>query len=135
MVDSAGIAGTDRTEHFDGVLRLCRDTDTTALLIHSDTQAVAFVQHCVDRGLDVPRDMAVVGYDDEVAYLAEPAISAVRPPKQYVGRVAVRLITRRLSEGAKRPVHRVQLNPDLIVRDSSLGAPRAASALNLEGSE
>jgi DNA-binding LacI/PurR family transcriptional regulator len=133
MVDSADVAGADRTAHFDRVLRLCGDTDTTALLIHSDTQAVAFVQHCVDRGLDVPGDMAVVGYDDEVAYLAEPAISAVRPPKQYVGRVAVRLITRRLSEGAKRPVHRVQLNPDLIVRESSLGAPRAASAHTPEG--
>jgi DNA-binding LacI/PurR family transcriptional regulator len=126
--DSANVPGGERAAHFDRVLDLCRETGTTAMLVHSDTQAVAFVQHCVDRGVDVPGSMAVVGYDDEVAYLAEPAISAVRPPKQYVGRVAVQLVTARLAEGRKRPVHRIHLNPDLIVRESSLGGPRTAPA-------
>ncbi|MDQ0636192.1 DNA-binding LacI/PurR family transcriptional regulator [Arthrobacter pascens] len=124
--DSANVPAGERAAHFDRVLDLCRESGTTAMLVHSDTQAVAFVQHCVDRGVDVPGSMAVVGYDDEVAYLAEPAISAVRPPKQYVGRVAVQLVTARLAEGRKRPVHRIQLNPDLIVRESSLGGPRTA---------
>ena len=126
--DSANVPAGERAAHFDRVLDLCRESGTTAMLVHSDTQAVAFVQHCVDRGVDVPGSMAVVGYDDEVAYLAEPAISAVRPPKQYVGRVAVQLVTARLAEGRKRPVHRIQLNPDLIVRESSLGGPRTAPA-------
>ncbi|WP_457964386.1 substrate-binding domain-containing protein [Arthrobacter sp. D1-29] len=122
--DSAEVAAGNRAAHFDRILEWCRETGTTAMLVHSDTQAVAFVQHCVDRGVHVPGGMAVVGYDDEVAYLAEPAISAVRPPKQYVGRVVVQLVTARLAEGRKRPVHRIQLNPDLIVRESSLGGPR-----------
>ncbi|KQR04193.1 DNA-binding transcriptional regulator [Arthrobacter sp. Leaf141] len=126
--DSATQGPGGRAEHFDHVLELCRVTGTTAMLVHSDTQAVAFVQHCVDRGLQVPGDMAVVGYDDEVAYLAEPAISAVRPPKQYVGKVAVQLMAARLAEGRQRPVHRVGLNPDLILRDSSVGAPRVPAA-------
>jgi DNA-binding LacI/PurR family transcriptional regulator len=78
--------------------------------------------------------MAVVGYDDEVAYLAEPAISAVRPPKRYVGRVAVQLVSARLSEGRSRPVHRIELNPDLIVRESSVGGPRTATDYALEES-
>jgi DNA-binding LacI/PurR family transcriptional regulator len=72
--------------------------------------------------------MAIVGYDDEVAYLAEPAISAVRPPKQYVGKVAVQLMAARLAEGRMRPVHRIELNPELILRESSIGAPRVANA-------
>lgn len=122
--DSVKKVDGGRSAHFDHVLELCRKTGTTAMLVHSDTQAVAFVQHCVDRGLAVPGDIAVVGYDDEVAYLAEPAISAVRPPKQYVGKVAVQLMAARLAEGRMRPVHRVELNPELILRDSSIGAPR-----------
>lgn len=122
--DSAKLDNGDRAKHFDHVLQRCRETETTAMLVHSDTQAVAFVQHCVDRGVDVPGSMAIVGYDDEVAYLAEPAISAVRPPKRYVGKVAVQLMAARLAEGRMRPVHRIDLNPELIVRDSSLGAPR-----------
>ena len=122
--DSAKLDNGDRAKHFDRVLELCRASGTTAMLVHSDTQAVAFVQHCVDRGVDVPGSMAIVGYDDEVAYLAEPAISAVRPPKSYVGKVAVQLMAARLAEGRMRPAHRVDLNPELIVRESSVGAPR-----------
>ncbi|MFJ4171860.1 LacI family DNA-binding transcriptional regulator [Paenarthrobacter sp. NPDC089714] len=121
--DSAKLDNGDRAKHFDRVLELCRESGTTAMLVHSDTQAVAFVQHCVDRGVDVPGSMAIVGYDDEVAYLAEPAISAVRPPKSYVGKVAVQLMAARLAEGRMRPVHRIDLNPELIVRESSVGAP------------
>lgn len=128
MHDDSAKPGGDRAGHFDHVLELCRNTGTTAMLVHSDTQAVAFVQHCVDKGLQVPGDIAVVGYDDEVAYLAEPAISAVRPPKQYVGKVAVQLMAARLAEGRMRPVHRVELNPELILRESSVGAPQSPAA-------
>jgi DNA-binding LacI/PurR family transcriptional regulator len=130
--DSAKLANGDRAKHFDHVLQRCRETETTAMLVHSDTQAVAFVQHCVDRGVDVPGSMAIVGYDDEVAYLAEPAISAVRPPKRYVGKVAVQLMAARLAEGRMRPVHRIDLNPELIVRESSVGAPRQQSGSALQ---
>ena len=132
--DSAKQENGERAQHFDHVLELCRKTGTTAMLVHSDTQAVAFVQHCVDRGLEVPGDIAIVGYDDEVAYLAEPAISAVRPPKQYVGKVAVQLMAARLAEGRMRPVHRIELNPELILRESSVGAPRIPADGALQGS-
>lgn len=132
--DSAGQENGARAGHFDHVLELCAKTGSTAMLVHSDTQAVAFEQHCVDRGMAVPGDMAIVGYDDEVAYLAEPAISAVRPPKQYVGKVAVQLMTARLAEGRLRPVHRIELNPDLILRESSIGAPRVPAAGVLQDS-
>jgi DNA-binding LacI/PurR family transcriptional regulator len=121
--ESAGKSGGPRTEQFNEILSRCRKTRTTGLLVHSDTQAVALVQHCRDLGVAVPGELAVVAYDDEVAYLAEPAISAVRPPKHYVGRVAVQMLAARIAEGRRRPVHRLELNPDLIVRDSSLGTP------------
>lgn len=132
--DSAEQENSERSEHFDHVLELCSRTGTTAMLVHSDTQAVAFVQHCVDRGVSVPGDMAIVGYDDEVAYLAEPSISAVRPPKQYVGKVAVQLMVARLAEGRLRPVHRIDLNPELILRESSVGALRNPAATALQES-
>ncbi|WRH26321.1 DeoR family transcriptional regulator [Arthrobacter sp. JZ12] len=122
--DTVGRFGNPRSDQFDNIIARCRETGTTALLVHADTQAVALVQHCLDRGISVPGELSVVAYDDEVAYLAEPAISAVRPPKHYVGRLAVQLLTGRIAEGRRRPVHRVELNPDLIVRESSLGAPQ-----------
>lgn len=132
--DSAKQDNGERSDHFDQVLETCTRTGTTAMLVHSDTQAVAFVQHCVDRGVSVPGDLAIVGYDDEVAYLAEPAISAVRPPKQYVGKIAVQLMAARLAEGRLRPVHRVDLNPELILRESSVGAPRLPASAVVQDS-
>lgn len=118
--DAVGFNSVDRERVMDDILDRCAATGTTALLIHSDPQAVALVQHCVDRGVRVPEDLAVVAYDDEVAHLGQPAVSAVRPPKQHVGRLALELLIARLEEGRRRPVHRVQVNPELIVRGSSV---------------
>ncbi|ALV46367.1 DNA-binding transcriptional regulator [Arthrobacter alpinus] len=125
--DSHGAKMPNREAFFDKVLERCRATKTTAILVHSDGEALAFVQHCQDSGLSIPDDIAVVSYDDEVAHLAEPAITAVRPPKMYVGRLAVEMITSRLTEGHRRPVHRIELNPDLIIRESSVGGRAARS--------
>jgi DNA-binding LacI/PurR family transcriptional regulator len=121
--DDANLCQGEGGEAFmDTVLARCRATGTTALLIHADGQAVQFVQHCVDRGLRVPEDLAVVAYDDEVAHLGTPPISAVRPPKSWVGKVAVETLIARLDEGSARPMHHVQLEPELIVRGSSVAA-------------
>lgn len=96
---------------------------TTALLVHSDPEAMGVVQHCEERGLSVPGDLSVIAYDDEVAGLFSPALTAVRPPRAWIGRAAVDLVVARLAD-PDRPVHRVVVSPSLVVRDST--APPAA---------
>jgi len=120
--DAVGFDVTDRENALDEIIAHCRETGTTALIILSDPQAVALVQHCVDRGIRVPDDLAIVAYDDEVAHLGDPPITAVRPPKQSVGREAVDMLIARLEAGRRRPIHRLELNPELIVRESSVSA-------------
>jgi DNA-binding LacI/PurR family transcriptional regulator len=102
------------------VLRECRLSRTSALIVHSDPHAIAVAQFCGELGLTIPGDLAIVSYDDEIAHLADPAITAVRPPKSHVGRLAVELMVSRLLGGERRPPHRVLLAPDLVVRGSSL---------------
>ncbi|MFB7893955.1 substrate-binding domain-containing protein [Microbacterium sp. NPDC056044] len=102
------------------VLERCRESGTTALLIHNDPQAVLLQQHARDHGWSIPDDLAIVAYDDEVAESAEPAITALRPPKQQVGRLAVETMVARLAEGPRRPVQRVHLLPELLPRASTL---------------
>lgn len=125
--DAAGLDVRDREAILDRVLADCRATSSTALIIHSDPQALVFLQHCSDRGVSVPGDLSVIAYDDEVAHLGHPALTAVRPPKQQLGRLAVELLLARLDEGPRRPPQRTQLLPDLIVRDSS--GPTAVPAV------
>lgn len=92
----------------------------TALIVHSDPHAIAVAQACAEHGLRVPEDIAIISYDDEVAHLAEPALTAVRPPKNHVGRLAVELIVSRLIDGDLRPARGMLVAPDLVVRQSSL---------------
>ena len=102
------------------VLDACGQTATTALLVHSDPDAIALCRYAAERGLTIPDDLALVSYDDESAHLADPPLTAVRPAKGQVGRMAVELLVSRLAEGDRRPAHRLQLVPDLVIRGSSL---------------
>jgi len=108
----------DRDSALDAVLDQCLSTGTTAILVHADAEAVALVQRCEERHLSVPGDLSIVAYDDEVAGLFSPPLTAVRPPRRSIGRAAVRLVADRLAE-PERPAHRVVISPSLRVRGST----------------
>lgn len=99
------------------VVRQCLAADCTAVLVHADREAIAIVQHCQKQGVRIPEDLSVVAYDDEVAGLFSPALTAVRPPRNSIGRAVVGLMAERLRE-PRRPTHRVVISPKLSVRDS-----------------
>lgn len=102
----------------DEALDACLATRTTALLVHADAEAIALVQRCEERHLAVPVDLSVVAYDDEVAGLFSPPLTAVRPPRRSIGRAAVRLVADRLAD-PERPTHRVVISPSLRIREST----------------
>lgn len=104
------------------LLDRCRHHRTTALIVHSDPDAISIAQYLAEQGVSIPGDMAMVSYDDEVAQLAEPAMTAVRPSKGRVGRVAVEMMVSRLIEGKRRPAQRVLILPELIIRNSSVAS-------------
>ena len=102
----------------DAALDDCTRTGTTALVVHADAEAMALVQRCEDRHISVPGDLSVVAYDDEVASLFSPPLTAVRPPRRSLGRAAIELVAARLSDPG-RPTHRIVISPSLRVRESS----------------
>ncbi|MGH3712412.1 MAG: LacI family DNA-binding transcriptional regulator [Micromonosporaceae bacterium] len=112
-----------RARHLDGLIDRCRDGGVTAVLVHVDEDAMAFAQTARARGLDVPRELAIVAYDDEVAALAEVPLTAVAPPKLDVGRTAVEVLMRRLCSDDPATQH-VSLLPRLVVRASCGTADR-----------
>jgi DNA-binding LacI/PurR family transcriptional regulator len=89
-----------------------------AAVVHNDHDAIVVLQRLRSRGIQVPEEMAIVAYDDEVAALADIPLSAVAPPKHAVGAAAVELIAQRLADPA-RPRHRIEILPELHVRASS----------------
>lgn len=118
-------SGSERQADLDQLIDECLSSGTTALLVHADAEAIAIVQRCEERGLSVPGDLSVVAYDDEVAELFSPALTAVRPPRESIGRAATWLLAARLEE-PQRPVHRVVISPSLRIREST-AAPRPST--------
>ncbi|MDN4479874.1 substrate-binding domain-containing protein [Demequina muriae] len=103
----------------DAVLSACRETGTTALLVHADAAAAALVQRCVHHGMSVPRDLSVIAYDDEFADIFTPRLTAVRPPRQSIGHGAIDLLAARIAD-RNRPLHRVVITPSLRVRETTV---------------
>lgn len=109
------------------VQRACRG-QVDAALVHTDQDAVQFVQLLRRHGLRVPDDFAVVAYDDELAAVADPPLTAIAPPRFAVGQAAARLALGRIAERyrtipgtATAPRRHLDLLPELRVRESCGG--------------
>jgi LacI family transcriptional regulator len=72
-------------------------------------------------GIDVPGELAIVGYDDiEFAGAAAVPLSSVRQPRQLLGRTAAELLFAE-SDSDEAHVHQqVLFHPELVVRASSI---------------
>ena len=95
----------------------------TAVFAGNDLQAFAVLEAARVRGLRVPEDLSVVGFDDlPMARWAAPPLTTVRQPLADMGRMAVRVLLR-LNAGDQLETHRVELATQLIVRESTAPPP------------
>jgi LacI family transcriptional regulator, galactose operon repressor len=91
----------------------------TAIFAFNDNIAIGALQGARARGLRVPEDLSVVGFDDvEHATIVTPALTTVRQPLAEMGRTAVSLLSR-LLEGQSFETLHVELATRLVVRDST----------------
>jgi len=99
-----------------------------ALLAMSDRYAVTLCRLVQDLGFDIPRDVAVLGADDfDVARLATPPISSIRPAGERIGYEAARLV-HRLMQRQRLPRRIVMIPPlELVPRESTIGKHRAGA--------
>jgi LacI family transcriptional regulator len=96
----------------------------TAIFAANDISAIEIVKVAAELGLDIPRDLSVIGFDDvPEASKATPALSTVRQPMQTLGAEAVRLLLS-LMQGETPAKTHVTLPTRLIPRATT--APPAA---------
>lgn len=97
----------------------------TAVFAASDQMALGAIEALRRRGLRVPEDMSVVGFDDlpEVRWSAPP-LTTVRQPLADMGKLAVRTVLR-LARDEQPDSPRVELGTELVVRSST--APPATA--------
>jgi LacI family transcriptional regulator/LacI family repressor for deo operon, udp, cdd, tsx, nupC, and nupG len=97
----------------------------TALFVGNNLMTLGALETIHSRGLRIPDDLAIVGYDDMPWALAfNPPLTAVRQPSQELGRRAAELLLAR-NDDPKRSTTRVTLKPERMVR-RSCGAGREA---------
>lgn len=96
----------------------------TAVFAFNDNLAIGAIKAARARGLKVPDDLSVIGFDDvEHATVVNPALTTVRQPLAEMGRMAVSMLMRLLARQRFETLH-VELGTRLVVRDST--APPAA---------
>ncbi|MET7750585.1 LacI family DNA-binding transcriptional regulator [Micromonospora sp. NPDC005367] len=92
----------------------------TALFCANDLLALGVLQELTARGLRVPADIAIVGYDDiEFAAAAAVPLSSVRQPREQLGRTAAELLLEEAEHGEAHQHRHVVFQPELVVRRSS----------------
>jgi LacI family transcriptional regulator len=93
----------------------------TAVFCANDLLAIGVLQSLFTAGLDVPRDIAIVGYDDiDFAAAAAVSLTSVRQPAAAMGTLAAEMLIEETSDGAEHEHRRVVLQPELVVRSSTL---------------
>ncbi len=102
-----------------GLARLLDQPDPpSAVFAAGSPLALGAMLEARSRGLDVPRDLAIVGYTDTpTAELVDPPLTMVEVPAREIGERAMRLLSD-LIDGRKPRRRRTVLGPELIVRES-----------------
>ncbi|MGF1648115.1 MAG: LacI family DNA-binding transcriptional regulator [Kineosporiaceae bacterium] len=99
------------------------DRRPTAAFCANDLLALGLLQEMTRRRIDVPGDLAIVGYDDiDFAAAAAVPLSSVRQPRQQLGRAAMELL---MDEVGNPPGHihrQLVFEPELVVRESTGGS-------------
>ncbi len=90
----------------------------TAIFASNDLSAFGAMEAIRERGLDIPGDISIVGFDDmPQASLVYPQLTTVRQPLDQMGRVAARMLIDEIENPRYTP-RRVTLSTSLVIRDS-----------------
>jgi DNA-binding LacI/PurR family transcriptional regulator len=109
---------------FEAGKQLARQRDVTAILCANDTMAIGLLRALAERGLRVPDDVSVIGFDDipEASYYLPP-LTTVRQDFGEVGRQALDVLIQQMAgDGPARAL--IQVATELVIR-ASAAPPRA----------
>ena len=101
------------------LLKLPAAIRPTAVIALNDTQAIGVLHVAREEGLEVGRELAVIGFDDApMSQYLFPALTTVRQPIQEAGRKCVEVLISRIN-GEESAEYQVLLLPELVVRASA----------------
>jgi len=96
----------------------------TAIVCVNDFMAVGAMREIRERGLRVPEDMSVTGFDNiRLAQFCYPALTSVHIPREQIGQIICDSL---LPNESALSEHDIRIDPELLVRASTGSAPQCA---------
>lgn len=103
---------------------LALDRRPTALCVINDASAMVFINQVMRAGLQVPRDVSVVGFDDTVhARNCIVPLTTVRQPVEQIAAAITAMVITRIESGCAGPASHQEIRGQLVVRESCAAAP------------
>ncbi|MCD9200158.1 LacI family DNA-binding transcriptional regulator [Aeromicrobium wangtongii] len=116
MSAAAGSSGAEQ------LLALPTKQHPDAIFAANDLVALGVLQALTVRGVKVPDDIAIIGYDDtDFAASAAIPLSSVRQPARTMGSISASLLLDVVADPAASRVQHITLQPELVVRRSTSG--------------
>jgi len=103
-----------------GLHLLGLDNPPTAVFAANDDMAAGMVTAANMKGLDVPNDLSVVGFDDAaVAVRMRPELTTIRQPLQELGEIAIETLVDSLNNKNSKGPQRIVLDYEFILRGTT----------------
>jgi LacI family transcriptional regulator len=92
--------------------------NVTCLFAANDLSALGALSYLTERGISVPDDIAIIGFDDILmATLVHPSLTTIHQPTYEMGTIAAHLLLQQITEPKHKPEQHI-LEPTLIVRQT-----------------
>jgi len=103
---------------------MSEDPRLTAIVCVNDVMAVGALRELRERGLRVPQDVSVTGFDNvSLAQFCYPALTSVHIPRDQIGKIICDAL---ISENGGLVQHDIVIDPELVLRDSTGPAAQPA---------
>ncbi|MDD3838944.1 MAG: LacI family DNA-binding transcriptional regulator [Clostridia bacterium] len=100
---------------------LLEDDVPTAILAAYDDIAIGATKAIFDKGLIVPDDISILGIDNaRVSSYCRPELTTIAGPVEEMGKIAVKLLFKKIKESQYNVIQNVKLSPRLIQRKSTI---------------
>lgn len=92
----------------------------TAVFTYSDLLAIGALKALKEANLKVPKDIALVGYDDiEFSSLLQVPLTTVHQPRYRIGEEGARILINRIEGKDSEGLYQIVLKPELVIRESA----------------
>jgi len=99
----------------------------TAVLASNDLTAIGAMGAIAERGLRVPQDISVIGFDDiQLSAFTQPPLTTVSLPRGEIAKAAFQALLHAREKGSNKPLmgKKYVVQPSMVLRSSTAPAPK-----------